>query len=85
VDFVVASDDFLVMRVVAVANDEVAVDGDVADGGAIEAEDDEGEKIFRGVPGDGNVAAIDGEEVGTGVGGEVASGDGEGARSVDGG
>ena len=54
-DFCVTGDDFVLERVQAVAQDEAAVDADVANSGAIEAEDDERKEIVGGVAGDGNV------------------------------
>ena len=69
----------------AIANDQPAVDCDIADRGAIHAEDDEGQQAFRGMAGDGDVAQIKGEEVGKGTGGEGAAGNRQGAGAVHGG
>src|SRR5579859_5322995 len=85
VEFCVAGNDFVLERMAAVAQDEFAVHSDVADRGAVEAENDERQEIVGRVTCNREVPQIDGKKVGGGSGTKVARGYRERARAVHGG
>src|SRR5579872_1904011 len=85
VEFCVAGNDFVLERMAAVAQDEFAIDGDIADRGAVEAENDERQEIVGRVTRNREVAQVDCKEIGGGAGTKVARGYRERARAVHGG
>ena len=85
VEGAVAGDDLGLIGVVLICDDVLAVDDDVADGGAVEREDEDGKEVFGGVSRDGWVGEVDGEEVGEFAGLEGSGVDGEGLRAAEGG